>query len=105
MKIMKKLFSTLTLAAFLLLSAPNMAVANDQGTERGDDVTIAFDLLFLRPLGFLATGVGVVVFVGSLPISIPTLSVQKAFNALVVNPAQYTFVRQLGADGADRYQN
>ena len=98
MPIIKKLVTSLSLATLLLVSAPNMALANERGTESGDDISIVMDLVILRPVGVIATAAGFLVFVGSLPISIPTLSVGKTFNALVVNPAHYTFVRELGEE-------
>ena len=40
--------------------------------------------------------VGTAVFVVTLPFSIPTKSVDKAAQKLIVDPARYTFVRPLG---------
>lgn len=96
MRNLNKLITSLSLAVFLAVGLPNMALANERGTEQGDDVSIIVDLLVLRPAGLVATVAGVVIFVGSLPISLPTLSVGKTFRALVVSPAYYTFVRDLG---------
>jgi len=44
----------------------------------------------------LATLVGTMAFVVTLPFSIPTRSVDKAAQKLIVDPARYTFVRPLG---------
>jgi hypothetical protein len=98
MRYLKKLVTMLSLVMFMAISLPNMALANEKGTESGDDVSIVLDLAILRPVGLVATVAGVVIFVGSLPISLPTLSVGKAFNALVATPAQYTFWRTLGEE-------
>ncbi len=98
MQTIKKLITSLSLAALLAVSLPNLALANERGTESGDDISIVMDLVILRPVGVIATTAGLLVFIGSLPISIPTLSVGKAFNALVVTPAHYTFVRELGEE-------
>jgi len=54
--------------------------------------------LILRPVGLVATVGGVIIFVGSLPISLPTWSVGKTFRALVARPAVYTFWRTLGEE-------
>ena len=54
------------------------------------------DFVLLRPLGIVATGVGVVFFVVSLPFSLPTGSVGVAFDKLVAEPASFTFARPLG---------
>jgi hypothetical protein len=96
MSSVKRLITSLSLAMFLAVSMPGLVQANEQGTEDGDDVAIVFDLLILRPVGVVATVGGFLIFVGSLPISIPTGSFKKSFNALVAKPAVYTFWRTLG---------
>lgn len=92
----KKVMMAISLALLLVTAVQPPAMANERGTESGDDVAIIFDLVVLRPVGLVTTVAGTIIFVGSLPISLPTLSVGKAFRALVVNPAHYTFVRTLG---------
>ena|SRR5215471_18261955 len=88
--------------AMLLLCATSLvhAAADPYTARRGDDdvsaETILVDGLLLRPAGMLATFVGSVAFVVTLPFSIPTRSVDKAAQKLVVDPARYTFVRPLG---------
>jgi len=96
--LLKKLITSICLAMFLAISLPGIAQANEQGTETGDDVAIVFDLIILRPVGLIATVAGAVIFVGSLPISLSTWSVGKAFRALVARPAIYTFARTLGEE-------
>ena len=54
------------------------------------------DVVALRPLGIVATGVGVVFFVASLPFSVITGSTGEAFGRLVADPATFTFARPLG---------
>jgi len=92
----KKVMMAISLALLLVTAIQPPAMANERGTESGDDVAIIFDLIILRPAGLVATVGGTAIFICSLPISLPTLSVGKAFRALVVNPAHYTFVRTLG---------
>ncbi len=98
MNSLKRLITSLSLAMFLAVNLSGMAQANERGTESGDDVAIVFDLLVLRPVGLVATVGGLLVFVGSLPISIPTGSFKKSFIALVGRPASYTFWRTLGEE-------
>ena len=98
MNSLKRVLTSLSLAVFLATSLPGVARANELGTETGDDVAIVFDLLVLRPVGFVATVGGSIVFVLSLPISVPTGSFQKSFRALVAGPAVYTFWRTLGEE-------
>lgn len=94
----KRILAAMSMALVLVVAMPAPVQANEYGTESGDDVSIILDLAVLRPVGLVATVGGLLIFVGSLPISLPTLSVGKAFNALVVNPASYTFVRKLGEE-------
>jgi hypothetical protein len=96
MQSLKSLITSLTLAIFLAVSLPGTALANESGTESGDDAAIVFDLVILRPAGLIATAAGSVVFVVALPFSLITGSVGKTFNALVAGPAEYTFWRTMG---------
>jgi hypothetical protein len=98
MQSLKLLITSLSLAVFLTVSLPNTALADERGTEIGDDVAIILDLLILRPVGLVATVGGTLIFIGSLPISLPTGSVGKTFRALMVRPASYTFWRSLGEE-------
>jgi hypothetical protein len=87
----KSLLVSLVAACILGMSAPSAQAYDDY-----DDITIVMDLLVLRPVGLLATIGGSVIFVGSLPLSLPTWSVGKTFEAYVKRPAAYTFWRELG---------
>ena len=88
------------LIAILFLCAMSLVhAAEDSYAARTEDVsaeTIIVDGLLLRPGGLVATVVGTAVFVVTLPFSIPTKSVDKAAQKLIVDPAKYTFVRPLG---------
>ena len=54
------------------------------------------DGLIARPLGLVASVLGAVVFVVTLPFTLPSKSVDSAAKELVAVPAQYTFKRPLG---------
>jgi len=88
------------LVAVLFLWATSLVhAAEDAYNPRSDDVSaeaMVADGLLLRPGGVIATILGTAVFVVTLPFSIPTKSVEKAAQKLVVDPARYTFVRPLG---------
>ena len=88
------------LVAVLFLGATSLVhAADDSYTARAEDVSaeaMIVDGLLLRPAGIVATVLGTAVFVVTLPFSIPTRSVDKAAQKLVVDPARYTFVRPLG---------
>ena len=91
----------LTMAMLVLYGASLVHAQTDPyAMTRGDsDVSpeaILVDGLILKPGGLVATIVGSVAFVVTLPFSIPTKSVDKAAQKLVVDPAKYTFVRPLG---------
>jgi hypothetical protein len=93
---LKKLVTILSLSAFLAVSLPNAAYANEAGTEEDDGIAIVADLVLLRPLGIVGTVLGVAFFVVALPFSIPSGTVGKTFTALVKEPAKFTFTRDLG---------
>ena len=88
------------LVAVLFLWATSLVhAAEDSYTVRTEDVSaeeIIVDGLLLRPGGIVATVLGTAVFVVILPFSIPTKSVDKTAQKLIVDPARYTFVRPLG---------
>src|SRR5256712_4970375 len=88
------------LVAVLFLCATSLVhAAEDSYMARTEDVSaeaMIADGLLLRPAGIAATVLGTVVFVVTLPFSIPTRSVDKAAQKLIVDPVRYTFVRPLG---------
>jgi hypothetical protein len=54
------------------------------------------DALVARPLGLVGTVFGAVVWVVSLPFTLPSGSSAKAAKELVAKPAEFTFKRPLG---------
>ncbi len=90
----------LLVAVFFLCATSLVHAAQDSYVARTEeDVSaeaIIADGLLLRPAGIVATVLGTAVFVVTLPFSIPTRSVDKAAQKLIVDPARYTFVRPLG---------
>jgi hypothetical protein len=59
-----------------------------------DGNRILFDLIFLRPAGIIACGVGVLATVASLPFAIPSKS--KPYSSLLEDAGNYTIFRPLG---------
>ncbi|MGB3211664.1 MAG: hypothetical protein WBB19_13255 [Desulforhopalus sp.] len=57
---------------------------------------MAIDLVLVRPLGLVALLAGTVVFVVALPFSALGGNTGETWNALVAEPAEYTFSRPLG---------
>jgi hypothetical protein len=78
----------------LLPPAPLLAESGEGTGDKGTDMML--DLLILRPLGLLATGVGSAAFVVSLPFTLPSGSTGAAACELVREPFAYTFARPLG---------
>jgi hypothetical protein len=81
-------------AALALVFATAPALAGGGTGDKGTDM--ALDLLILRPLGLLVTGLGSVALVVSLPFTLPSGSVGVAACELVREPLAYTFTRPLG---------
>lgn len=96
MKQTKKLIVAAVLACFVASLAPRVALSDVTEEER--DLSFLVDVAVLRPVGLVTTIAGVVLFVVSLPIAVPTLSVEKSFDILVKRPAAYTFGRELGGE-------
>jgi hypothetical protein len=78
----------------LTVLPPASALADSGAGDKSADMLI--DLLVMRPLGLLATGVGSVAFVVSLPFTLPSGSVGSTACELVREPLAYTFTRPLG---------
>ena len=57
---------------------------------------IAADVLFVRPVSFVASILGSVFFVIALPVSIPSGSVDVVARKMIVEPWKYTFSRPVG---------
>jgi hypothetical protein len=87
-----KLFTTIVCVLALLLSMASPAFA----TSDTDATSVVVDAVLARPISFALTLIGSVVFVVSLPVAVPSGSVGKAAQTLVVNPAKDTFTRPLG---------
>ena len=65
-------------------------------TEEPEGGEMLYDLVIIRPIGIIATAVGAVTFVLSLPFSVLGGNVGTAGEKLINKPARYTFKRPLG---------
>jgi hypothetical protein len=75
--------------------APPMVWAQDDfGEPTGTEIT--FDLIIARPLGFVGVALGTSIFVVTLPFAVATGSADNTARALVAEPYNFTFVRDLG---------
>lgn len=75
-------------------------------TVRYDPVAVAADALVARPVSFAATIIGSAVFVIALPVAATSGSINSTADALVKQPAWFTFRRPLGDfDYTEEYAN
>lgn len=92
---MKRLLAVLAIA--MVTALPAMAEEQLPEERRGGDMAV--DLVLARPIGLLSIIGGSVLFVVSLPFTIPSGSVGAAADELVRKPINYTFRRPLGQIG------
>mgnify|MGYP001423727542 FL=1 len=69
--------------------------ANPAGSGKDAPAIIA-DVFICRPLGLIALTGGSILYVLSLPFTIPAKGKEAAKRTLVLYPYHYTFTRQLG---------
>ncbi|MDP3859138.1 MAG: hypothetical protein Q8Q73_15395 [Stagnimonas sp.] len=87
----------LVLAALIAGSAHAQSTLSEVEDSPGAGA-MAFDLIFIRPLGLVSTVLGTGVFILQLPFNFGAENNKdKAFEKLVKEPARYTFTRQLGS--------
>ncbi|MFQ5486459.1 MAG: hypothetical protein ACE5DO_14155 [Desulfobacterales bacterium] len=82
-----------------LVIVPFGASALAQDRWQDEDVSagkMIADVLVARPLGLIATALGIAVFVISLPFSAAGGNTEAAYQKLILKPAKYTFQRPLG---------
>jgi hypothetical protein len=86
-----KLITSVCVAAVLAGTATPSFASSDS-----DPAYMIADTMLVRPGCLVATAVGSVFFVVSLPIALISKSVKKTANTLVVKPAKATFTRPVG---------
>jgi hypothetical protein len=85
----------ITLLLVCLLAAP-LGWAQSSIDETPNAFAMTGDLLVARPIGLVMTAVGGAAFVVSLPFTALAGSVSESAEALVLGPAETTFMRCLG---------
>jgi hypothetical protein len=85
------------IAALICIPLANSALAEEyfKAKEPGGGAMI-FDLVVVRPVGIVATALGSVFWVLSMPFSASGDNFDTATKKLVKEPAAYTFKRPLG---------
>lgn len=76
------------------LGAPPVVWAEEEAEPTGTE--IIFDLVLARPLGFVGVALGTTVFIASFPFAVAVGRVEDTADALVAEPYNFTFVRDLG---------
>ena len=101
MKIAKKSLVLFAIACLLMIPFGSTAIAQEYfETEDPGGGAMIFDLCVVRPVGIVATAVGGVGYVLSLPFSLLGGNADVAGQKLVKEPAAYTFTRPLGEFGS-----
>ncbi|MGQ9510062.1 MAG: hypothetical protein ACUVTN_11820 [Thermodesulfobacteriota bacterium] len=97
MKIFKKSLWMLIMVSFLMVGFYSESLSWERWSK-DDPVTdewMIMDIVLVRPLGVMAGILGSGLFVISLPFSIPTKSVDKMSEILIVKPFEFSFKRDL----------
>ena len=96
-KIVKKTLALMLVASLLIVPFSTAAIAQEYfETEDPGGGEMIFDLCVVRPVGLVATAVGMVAFVISWPFSALGDNSDVAGQKLVKEPVAYTFKRPLG---------
>lgn len=94
---MKGLKLVAAAAAFSLMATGAMAQVGEGIDESPSAAAMAVDLLIVRPLGLVASVVGIGLFVVQLPFAVLSGDLPNdPANKLVSEPLAYTFTRPLG---------
>jgi hypothetical protein len=86
---------TFLIIAFLTLSF-SPAFAKDNSSEAPPVQDVLWDILLIRPLGFMGTVLGVGTYVISLPVTVPLRKKDEAKEILITSPYNHYFRRPLG---------
>lgn len=97
LRIAKKILVIFIISVLMIVPFATTALAEEYFEK--DDPSggmMIYDFMLVRPVGIVATAVGSVFFVISLPFSALGQNTGDAAQALVKDPAAYTFSRPLG---------
>ena len=93
----KKFLTVFLISALVFFHFAPMAPAKDYLDDLDEKGGYMIgDLVVMRPLGIIATAVGSIAYVISLPFSLAGGNEEEARQKLVIEPAKYTFTRPLG---------
>jgi hypothetical protein len=80
----------------IVCAAAMLAATSATAATHSDPAAVATDAVVGRPIGLVATLVGSVCFVVSLPFAATSGSIRESAHSLVVKPARDTFARPIG---------
>ncbi|MEE4265967.1 MAG: hypothetical protein V2I56_24985 [Desulfobacteraceae bacterium] len=96
-RIVKKSLVILMISVLLIAPGASTALAEEYfEKEDPSGGEMIYDMCLVRPIGIVATAVGSIFYVISLPFSALGDNTDEAAQALVKDPAAYTFSRPLG---------
>lgn len=93
---------TMMVLATLVLFALPMHSQAQEIDETPSAAAMVFDGLIVRPITLVATAVGTVIWVATLPFSLLGGNAGDAAEVLVLEPAKATFIRCLGCTNNSR---
>jgi hypothetical protein len=71
-------------------------IDQEQIVREPSGAEMAVDAVFARPLGLVGTVAGSVLWLLTLPVTLPSNSTERAAKQMVAKPAEFTFKRPLG---------
>ena len=86
----------LIMISFFVLSAYAPGFASDNSSESPSVPDIVGDVLWIRPWGFIATGLQAIAYVISLPVTTHLNKTKEAEEFLIQDPYNFYFKRPLG---------
>ena len=97
MGIRKKVMgSAMAMVLVLGVSASAVSFASDIYNEEPTAGEMLADATVVRPLTLIASAVGAVAWVVTLPFTLPSGNADEFGKAIVVDPLEYTFLRPVG---------
>lgn len=86
------------LITLILVFAVATPAAANYETDEGANAPVVFDVLIMRPIGFVALGLGSGLFVASLPIALVSRpqDIDKPFHMLVARPSKFLWGDPIG---------
>ncbi len=87
-----------TLVVIMSIASPAMAQTRARSQQEAANAPVVFDVLVMRPVGFVSLLIGTGLFVASTPLVLVTRphQVDVPFEKLVVKPAKFLWSDSLG---------